>query len=285
MDAGVHVRGQLGDAVVVECDVCIQEVIHGADIISIRRPSVSEFLRAKIYTKISIIAPHPRTALTRHAGVIKLNIPQPSLIQLLQLRLINLGHIPKILRITPIRLRSIRPPLLIPLMEPRRRNHRELDRPPLLLRHSLLHEPQLMQVRHRLGRVVRELGPRDDRISRHDLAILLDQADHVRVVQPEHAGLCVGELGGALELVPHEAPEARAVELAAGDGLEAQVALELDDVGDGGFFDGGEVCFRGGGAVADELAGCEEGLGPEEGAHVFGAEGRGEFWGGHDGDF
>jgi hypothetical protein len=52
------------------------------------------------------------------------------------------------------------------------------------------------------------------------------------VVKTEHAALSILETGGAGELIPHQTPESSAVVLAAGNSLEAKVALHGDNIGD-----------------------------------------------------
>ena len=213
----------------------------------------------------------PPTSQTR---VIELDIPQPSLIKHLKLLLVNLGHIRKVLLIIRIHALRIRLALLITHVEPRRGNHGQLDVLPLLLGRELLHELQLMQVRLARLAVMLQLGAGNDAVARHHLAVLLDQADHVRVVQAEHARLGLLEGDGALELVPHQTPEAGAIELAAVDGLEAEFLLQLDDVADGFLLDGREAgLLRGETLVADGFTDGEKVLGTQEGAHVFGLEG------------
>lgn len=157
-------------------------------------------------------------------------------------------------------------------MEPRRRNQRHLNLAPFLLGERRLHQLQLMQVALPANALLpADFAPRNDAVAGHDLALLLNQRDDVRVVEAEHRG--VGFLQGdrARELVPHVAPEARAVVLARAYGVKAGIELERDDVLDGRGLEGVEVGRRLAGA--DGLTGIEEGLGAEEGTHVLGAEG------------
>lgn len=221
-----------------------------------------------------------KTARTSQTRIIKLDIPQPSLIQHLELLLIHLCHICKVLLIVLVHALRIRLALLIPHMEPGRCDHGQLDILPLFLGNKLLNELQLMQVRLALLPVMFEFRTSNDAVTGHHLAVLLDQTDDVRVVQPEHGRLGFLQGDGAVELVPHETPEAGAVEFARVDGFEAEFLLELDDVADGFLFDGRETgFFRGNTLVADGFARGEKVLGTQERAHVFGAEGRHlDFW-------
>ena len=158
-------------------------------------------------------------------------------------------------------------------MEPGGSDHGELDVGPPLLGQGGLDELQLVQVAGALlGPAVGQLGAGDDAVAGHDLPVLLDERDDVRVVQAEHGGLGLLQGGAALELIPHQAPESRAVVLARADGAEAQVRLQLDDVGHGLLLEGGQVGLLGSLALPDSLTGIQEGLGPEEGAQVLGAE-------------
>lgn len=211
---------------------------------------------------------------TSQTRIIKLHIPQASLIEHLELLLINLGHVGKVLFVIRIHAFGIGLALLVAHVEPGRGDHGQLDVRPLLLRGELLHQLQLVQVRLALLPVVSQLGARNDTVARHHLAVLLDQADDVRVVEAEHAGLGFLQSDGPFKLVPHQAPEAGAVELAAVDGLEAEFLLEFDDISNRLLFNGGESGLFGGKApVTDGFAGVEKVLGPQEGPHVFGAEG------------
>lgn len=157
-----------------------------------------------------------------------------------------------------------------------RSDHRKFDVAPFALWESRLHQLQLVQVGDGPGRVVRQLGASNDGIAGHDLPVLLDQADDIRVVEAEHAGLGVLETDSALEFIPHKTPEAGAVELARGDGLQAQFPLQLDDILHGLLLDSREAGLLLGDALfADGLAGVEEVLGTQERPHMLGAEGRG----------
>jgi hypothetical protein len=98
----------------------------------------------------------------------------------------------------------------------------------------------------------------------------LNQGHNVGVVETEHATLCVLETDGASELIPHKTPETSAVELAAGDGLKTEVALQSDDIGDGLLLDLRKTGFlRGDTLFTDLLAGIEEVLRAE--LHVGGS--------------
>lgn len=132
-----------------------------------------------------------------------------------------------------------------------------------------------MQVRERLLLVVTELGSSNDGITRHDLAVLLDQTDNVRVVKTKHAGLGILQTDGALEFIPHLTPETSTVELARVDGLEAKLLLQLDHVLNGLLLNGGEASlFLRNTLLADGLAGIKEVLGTQKRAHMLGAERR-----------
>lgn len=159
-------------------------------------------------------------------------------------------------------------------MEPGGRDHGQLDIGPVLLGQVRLDELQLVQVGHALGRAVAQLATGNDAVARHDLAVLLDERDDVRVVQPEQAGVGILQARGAVKLVPHEAPEAGADELAVAEGAEAQVALQLDDLGNGLGLGGGQARGVLGLALANGLADSQQGLWPEQRAHVLGAERR-----------
>lgn len=163
-------------------------------------------------------------------------------------------------------------------MEPRRRDKRQLDILPACLRHSRLHKLQLVQVAlAALALGPAELAPRNDTIARHDLALLLNQTDHVRVVQAEHARLGFLQGDRAVEFVPHVTPKSLAVVLARPHGAETQVPLELDNLGDGLLLECGEAQLFGRLALAFGLAGVEEGLRAQQGAHVLCAERRSHF--------
>lgn len=95
------------------------------------------------------------------------------------------------------------------------------------------------------------------------------------MVEAEKSGLCLLEAEGALELVPHEAPEAGAVVLAARHSLQAQLLLQLHDLGDGLSLNLRQAgILRAEALVADGLADVKQLLGPQEGPHVLGAERR-----------
>lgn len=89
------------------------------------------------------------------------------------------------------------------------------------------------------GTIVSDLATGNDRVSGHDLSILFDQADHVRVIEAEHASLCILKANRAFELVPEQSPESCTVVLATGDALVAKVELGLDDLSNGLFLNGG----------------------------------------------
>ncbi|KAI6755828.1 hypothetical protein HG531_004934 [Fusarium graminearum] len=198
---------------------------------------------------------------------------QTSLVQHIKLGLINLGNVGKVLFIVLIRLRSISLALLITHVEPSRSDHGELDGAPLLLWHKLLHKLQLVQVGDRLLRVVGELAASNDRVAGHDLAILLDQAHHIGMVQTEKTGLSILELSAALELIPHESPESSPGELAASYSLEAQFLLHLDNFLDSFILDSFKTCILWGETLfTDLLSHIEESLGSKQGAHVLSAE-------------
>ena len=48
VDARVHVGGQLGETVVVELDVSVQQVVDGADVVGVGSPTVAELLAAEV---------------------------------------------------------------------------------------------------------------------------------------------------------------------------------------------------------------------------------------------
>ncbi len=157
----------------------------------------------------------------------------------------------------------------------RRRNHCQLNVSPLLLRHKLLHQLQFMQITPRPGLRILDLASRDDRIARHDLAIPLNQANNVRMVQPEHTGLGILQAGRALELIPKQAPEPCPVELAARHALETQVQLSLHNLSDGLFLDGGKArLFLRKALVTNGGADVQQLLWSEQRAHMLGPERR-----------
>jgi hypothetical protein len=204
-----------------------------------------------------------------------LNIPEASLVELIQLGLIDLGHVLEVLRVVGIRLLGVRASLFVPHVEPRRRDHGELDIAPLALGHEFLHQTELVEVGLRLLRAVFQLRAGNDRIPRHDFAVLLDQRHYVRMIESEQRGLGVLEPDSAVEFVPHEAPEASPVVFAAGHCLEAQLLLQLNHLSNGLFLDGGQTSrLRGQAFLADGLPDVQQPLGPQEGAHVLGAERR-----------
>ena len=51
VDACVHVARQLRGDVVVQANVCIEKVFNRANVVAVGSPSVTELLRAEVYTK------------------------------------------------------------------------------------------------------------------------------------------------------------------------------------------------------------------------------------------
>lgn len=220
-----------------------------------------------------------RARLTSQTRVIELDVPQSRLVQRIQLRLVDLGHVLEVLGITGIHALLPSLVLLIPHVEPRRRNERQLDIRPLLLGQRGLDELQFVQVALRaLAARPAQLAAGNHAVARHDLAVLFNQRHHVRVVQAEHGCLGLLQRDGPVKLVPHETPESRPVVLARGDGAEAGILLQLDDVRDGLLLERGQACGLGGLALPDGLARVEEGLGPQQRAHVFCTEGGCHFF-------
>lgn len=213
---------------------------------------------------------------TGQARVIKLHVPQPSLVQRVQLRLVDLGHVLEVLGVARVHALLPRLVLLVAHVEPGRRDDGELDVPPPLPRRRRLHQAQLVQV----AGAGAALGPRQprarhDAVPRHHLAVRLDERHHVRVVEPEQRRLGLLQRERALELVPHEAPEARAVELARRHGAQPRVRLQLHHVRHRPRLERRQPGLLGRlVAPADGLARVEEGLRAEERAQVLGAEGR-----------
>lgn len=211
--------------------------------------------------------------LTCQTGVVKLHVPQARLVQHVQLGLVHLRNVLEVLGVA--RVHALLPGLvlLVAHVEPGGGDHGQLDVSPPLLGQGGLEQLQLVQVALALGGAVAQLGAGDDAVAGHDLALLLDERDYVRVVEAEHAGVGLLQGDGALELVPHQAPEPRAVVLARRHRAEAQVRLDLGHLRHRLLLQIRQPGLLGRLALADGLAGVQEGLGPQQRAHVLGAEG------------
>jgi len=203
------------------------------------------------------LAPTPHITLqeprlTSQIRIINLRIPQPSIIQNLQLRPIRLRNIRKVLLITTIHLLRVRLALLIPQMVPIGRRERHLDITMALLGRNALEVLELPNVRA-LARVA-DLADAD-----HGLAgdlLFLDEGRDVRDVQAEDGELGVVDLFHAVQGGEERAlraccqlssltsfrpcqglgvshPEHVPTVLAIADGAEAAVRLDLHNLADG----------------------------------------------------
>jgi len=215
-----------------------------------------------------------RGDLTSQTGVVELHIPQAGIVQHLKFILVNLGDVLEVFCVVGISILGVGTTLLVAHVEPCGCDHCELDVTPLALGHECLDQLELVKVGCRLLLVVGQLGASDDGVTGHDLAVLLDETDDIRVVEAEHGGFGILETEGALELVPHQAPEACAIVFAAGDCLEAQILLQLDYMSNRFLLNLWEIGRLWADAlVTDSFTSVEELLWPQERAHVLCAEG------------
>lgn len=123
--------------------------------------------------------------LTREIRVVNLSVPQPGIVQNLQLLSIRLGDVRVILVVIFVHLLRVRQALLVAEMVPIRRRECKLDVPPLALRDKRLHIFKLVDVAA-LARMA-DLAIADDRLAGN--MFLLEERGDVWRVRAENVGV------------------------------------------------------------------------------------------------
>lgn len=79
VNTGVHVSGNLADGVVVQLDVCVEQLVDGSDIVLVFGPALAELLGAEVCQSLvhvpSTTEISTRCRLTSQPRVIKLHVP------------------------------------------------------------------------------------------------------------------------------------------------------------------------------------------------------------------
>jgi hypothetical protein len=202
VDTRVHVGGDLAETVIVQLDVCVEEVIDGADVILVLLPALAEGLGAEV----------------GHARVIELNVAQASLVQRIQLRLVHLGNSLEVLGIIGVRLRCVSLTLLVAHMEPRGSDHSQLDVAPFLFGGRVLDQLQPAMTESP-GITLRSFSMRLTTSGWYSLNIEASASWRRMVPGDFHQYVAFSHKKSrqeqdTFELIPHQTPEAGAVVLA-----------------------------------------------------------------------